>query len=57
MDDSVLCGLLAEIRSALWYSLIADEASDANYKEQMCAVIRWVNEAYEIYYEDPIELM
>jgi hypothetical protein len=28
MADSVLRGLLTEIRSAPWFSLIADEASD-----------------------------
>ena len=47
MADSVLRGLSSEIRSAPWFSLIADEASDVNCKEQMCVVIRWVSEAYE----------
>ena len=56
MADSVLRGLLSEIRSAPWFSLIADEASDVNYKEQLCVVIRWVDEEYEIY-EDPIGLV
>ena len=55
MADSVLRGLLSEIRSAPWFSLIADEASDVNYKEQLCVVIRWVEE-YEIY-EDLIGLV
>ena len=41
---------------APWFSLIADETSDVNYKEQMCVVIRWVNEEYEIY-EDPMGLV
>jgi len=31
-------------------------ASDVNNKEQMCVVIRWVDEAYEIY-KDLIGLM
>jgi hypothetical protein len=42
MADSVLRGLLSEIseiRSAPWFSLIADEALDVNYKEQMCVGI------------------
>ena len=56
MADNVLRGLLSEIRSVPWFSLLADEASDVNYKEQMCAVIRWVDEAYDIY-EDPIGLL
>ena len=56
MAESVLRGLLSEIRSAPWFSLIADEASDVNNKEQMCVVIRCVSEIYEIY-EDPIGLM
>ena len=54
--DHVLRGLLSEIKCALWFSLIADEASDVNCKEQMCVVIRWVDDDYEIY-EDPIGLM
>ena len=41
--DSVLRGLLSEIRSTAWFSLIADEASDVNCNEQMCVVIRWVD--------------
>ena len=56
MADNVLRGLLSEIRSVPWFSLLADEASDVNYKEQMCVVIRWVDEAYDIY-EDPIGLL
>lgn len=56
MADHVLRGLLTEIRSASWFTLIADEATDVNYKEQMCVVIRWVDEDYEIY-EDPIGLI
>ena len=39
-----------------WFSLLADEATDVNYKEQMCVVIRWVDESYEIF-EDPIGLL
>lgn len=34
MADHVLCGLLSEIRCALWFSLIADEVSDVNCKKQ-----------------------
>ncbi len=37
-------------------SVTADEASDVYYKEQMCVVIRWVDEEYEIY-EDSIGLI
>ena len=48
MADSVLHGRLSEIRSVPWFLLIADEESDVNYKEQMCVVIRWVDEAYDI---------
>ena len=56
MADNVLHGLLSEIRCAPWFSVIADEASDVNYKEQKCVVIRWVEEVCDIY-EDPIGLM
>jgi len=40
MADSLLQDLLSDIRSVPWFSLIAVEASDVNYKEQMCVVIR-----------------
>ena len=56
MANNELRGLLSEIKGVPWFSLLADEASYVNYKEQMCVVIRWVDEAYDIY-EDPIVLL
>ena len=56
MADSVLRDLLQEIRSAPWFAIIAGEASDINYKEQMRIVIRWVDESYEIF-EEPLGLI
>ena len=44
MSDFVLRGLLKEIRCTQWFTLIADEASDISNKEQMCVVIRWVDD-------------
>lgn len=56
MGDYVLRGLLTDIRRALWYTLIADEATDVKHTEQMSVVIRWVDEVYEIN-EEPIGLV
>ena len=56
MSDFVLRGLLNEIRCTQWFTLIADEATDISNKEQMCVVIRWVDDMYEIN-EDPIGLI
>ena len=48
--------VLNEIRSANWFSLIVDEATDISNKEQLNICIRWVDNNFEIH-EDPIELI
>lgn len=49
MGQTVLRQILAEIKSTLWYSLIADEASDISHNEQMNIAIRWVDSNYDIH--------
>ena len=56
MSNKILRELLAEIREAEIFSLIADEATDVCNKEQLCITIRWVNQSFEIY-ETPVELI
>ena len=56
MADHVLHSLLTEIISAPWFAVLADEATDVQYNEQMCVVIRWVDEEYKIL-EEPIGLI
>ena len=56
MADLLLRGLLSEIRSSRWFTIIADEATDISSGEQMCIAIRWVDNNYEIH-EDPIGLV
>ena len=56
MGDHLLRGLLGEIRSAPWFAVLADEATDVSIDEQLCVTIRWVNNDYEIS-EDPIGLI
>ena len=46
MGKAVLRKILTQIKGAMWFALIADEAS---HKEQMCLSIRWINSSYEIY--------
>ena len=48
MGQTVLRQILAEIKSTLWYSLIADEASDISHNEQTNIAIRWVDSNYDI---------
>ena len=56
MGLAALRELLKDIRSALYFSVIADEATDVCNKEQMCVSIRWVDNCFEIH-EDPVELI
>ncbi len=51
MGQSVLRKLLAEINAALWFSIIADEATDISHNEQMSLFIRWVDSGYNIHEE------
>ena len=55
MAEFVLRGLLSDIRSSRWFTIIADEATDISCGEQMCVAIRWADNNYEIH-EDPIGL-
>ena len=55
MGNTVLRQDLALIKSVLWYSLIADEATDISHNEQISISIRWVDSSYEIH-EDTIGL-
>ena len=55
MGNTVLRQVLALIKSALWYSLIADEATDISHNEQISISIRWVDSSYEVH-EDTLGL-
>ena len=54
MSRHVMVEALSSIYSANWYALIVDEATDICNKEQRCAIIRWVDNDFNIF-EDPIE--
>ena len=56
MANHMLRRLMQEIREATVYALIADEATDVSYKEQLCITIRWVDNDFLIH-EDPLELI
>ena len=55
MGNTVLRQVLALIKSALWYSLIANEATDISHNEQISISIRWVDSSYEVH-EDTLGL-
>ena len=55
MGQTVLRQLLVEIRSSLWFSILADEATDISH-EQMSLSIRWVDRKF-IIHEDVLGLI
>ena len=42
MGQTVLRQLLVEIRSSLWFLILADEATDISYHEQMSRFVGWI---------------
>ncbi len=56
MGQSVLRQLLGEIRMSLWFSILADEATDISRHEQMSLSICWVNDRFMIH-EDVLGLI
>ena len=56
MGQCVLRKILADIRTSLWYAIIADEATDVCHNEQMSLSIRWVDQNYNIH-EDTLGLI
>ena len=53
MGNSVLRSVLADVKESTWYSIIADEVTDINCKEQFNISVRYVNDNYEVF-EDPL---
>ena len=56
MATQLLQKLLKEIRSAEWYSIIADETRDISGAEQLGISVRWVENDYQVH-EDLIGLV
>ena len=56
MGQSVLRQLLVEIRSSLWFAILADEATDISHHEQMSLSICWVDDNFTIH-EDVLGLI
>ena len=48
--------VVSSIHNANWYALIIDKATDISNKEQLCAIILWVDNDFNIF-EDSIELI
>ena len=48
--------LLDCIRTSLWFSILADEATDISHHEQMSLSIRWIDDTFEIH-EDVLGLI
>jgi len=56
MGQSVLCNLLSEASASMWFSILADEATDVSHNEQMSISIRWVDTDYDVH-EDTLGLI
>ena len=56
MGQCVLKSILAKVKEAMWYAIIADEATDVSHNEVMCISVRWVDAHYDIH-EDVLGLV
>lgn len=56
MGNTVLREILGLIKTSMWFSIIADEATDVSRNEQMSLSIRWIDDSYKIY-EEPTGLV
>lgn len=56
MGQSLLRTLLGEIRSSLWFAILADEATDVSHHEQLSLSIRWVDDGFVVH-EDTLGLV
>ncbi len=56
MGQSMLRNILVKVKEAMWYSIIADEATDVAHNEVMCISLRWVDAHYDIH-EDVLGLV
>ena len=56
MGQSVLRKLLSEASASMWFSILADEATDVSHNEQMSISIRWVDTDYDVH-EDTLGLI
>ena len=55
MSRQVMVEVVSSIHNANWYALI-DKATDISYKEQLCPIIRWEDNDFNIF-DDSIELI
>ena len=56
MGQSLLRKLLSEASATMWFSILADEATDVSHNEQMSISIRWVDTNYDVH-EDTLGLI
>ena len=56
MGQAVVRQILPSIKSTLWFSLIADEASDISHNEYLNISVRWVNSDFDVH-EDVLGLV
>ena len=56
MGQAVLRQILQDVKSALWFSVLADEASDISHNVYISLSIKWVDSNYSIH-EDSVGLI
>lgn len=48
MGHTMLRSIIRQIKTSMWFALIADEASDISRNEHMCISIHWLNSWHEV---------
>lgn len=56
MGQLLLRQMLDEIRKSLWFSILADEATDISHHEQLSLSVHWVDDHFTIH-EDVLGLI
>ena len=56
LKNNVLRSVLADVKGAKWFALIADETRDISGTEQFAVSLQWVDSSYAIY-EDIIGMV
>ena len=51
INQIVLAICYFEAKKSMWFSILADEATDVSHNEQMSLSIRWVDTDYDVHEE------
>ena len=49
VGQCIMHNILADVSTALWYSVIVDEATDVSHNEQISLSVQWIDHSYDIH--------